>query len=238
MRNSEKIYNIDEIKQNKEEYAKRFSEGDIILEAILKLAYDNNVYTHACCKGHSFTELVYAPYLTFIIEECNKEMYSMMLEYFENADNKQLLNVCLTKANGYVAVSIHHKYGNRFSFKKQKQFFTTIYEGLKYGLKNKDKVNEKFLDLINFYDYLCEDISYSGNYFECESLEDNPIFLIIDKDDSDNKYFNMSSKAKYLITNLDQMFPISPGEEIYYHNIDIENLDKYYSLSRDLKSKH
>ena len=48
----------------------------------------------------------------------------------------------------------------------------------------------------------------------------------------------MSSKAKYLITNLDQMFPVCPGEEIYYHNIDMENLDKYYSLSRDLKSKH
>ena len=238
MRNSEKLYDIEEIKQNKEEYAKRFSEGDIILEAILKLAYENNVYTYACCKGHSFTELLYAPYLTFIIEENNKEMYSMMLEYFENADNKQLLNVGLTKVNGYVAVSIHHKYGNRFSFKKQKQFFTTIYEGLKYGLKNKDKVNEKFLGLISLYDYLCKDISYSGNYFECETLESNPIFLIIDKDDNKDNIFSTPKRAKNLITRLEQMFQVSPGEEIYYHNIDLENLDKYYLLSRDLKSKH
>lgn len=238
MKNSEKIYNIDEIKQNKEEYAKRFSEGDKMLETILKLAYENNIYTHACCKGHSFTELIYDPYLIFLIEDNDKEMYSMMLEYFENSDNKQLLNVGLIKVNGYVAVSIHHKYGNRFSLKKQKQFFTTIYEGLKYGLKNKDKVNEKFLDLINLYDYLCEDVSYSGNYFECESLESVPVFLRYDKDESEDNVFSMPSRVRNLITRLDQMFPVSPGEGIEFYNIDIENLDKYYFLSRNLKSKH
>ena len=235
MRNSDKIYEINEIKQNKEEYAKDFSEGDKILEAILRLAFKNDIYTQACCKGHPFTELIYAPYLVFLVEEKNKKMYSMMLEYFEKSKNKELLNVGLIKVNGYVAISIHHNFKNRFDFNKQKLFFMTIYKALEYGIDNKDNINEKFLELINLYEYLCEDVSYSGN-FEIESLESNPVFLKLKKIEGADKLFRAPSKAENLIARLDTMFRVVQSERIY--DIDMENLDKYYFLSRSLKSKH
>lgn len=61
MENSVAKINFEDIKKNKEKYAKEFSEGNSDLESCLLKLWNNDICTVGCCIGHGIS----SPYIAF-----------------------------------------------------------------------------------------------------------------------------------------------------------------------------
>ena len=68
-------------KENRNQYALIFSEGSKSLEHCLKVLWDNDLYTMACCKGHKMIEKNYNGFLylyAYIAMEKNSKLFEYL----------------------------------------------------------------------------------------------------------------------------------------------------------------
>lgn len=53
-------------------FAEEFSEGDDYLKITLLNLWKHSIKTISCCKGHSYEDYDFVPYISFSISKCNK----------------------------------------------------------------------------------------------------------------------------------------------------------------------
>lgn len=81
--NNGQILDINTIK-NKEKAFHDFAEGSIILEKLLKLLYQNQIETIACCRGHSKEQ---EAYIKFKVEPQTLPFFQILLNLISNIND-------------------------------------------------------------------------------------------------------------------------------------------------------
>jgi len=188
VKNSTMVYCENELKKNKKELAKQFSEGCLELEKLLLYCWDNEILTRGCCAGHRTkrynlidkTTIGGHGYISFDLndKEFAKQLSLNILrnDYLKNIKCRKYDEIVVKRSELAIAKWNHHKegwfgisfyYPNTLSPKISGQVFAQLQTCLESSLTSKLKPEN---ELEKFFCYMIDETFLS-------TIRDNNIFL-------------------------------------------------------------
>lgn len=180
------VISNDEIKKKIDYYAKEFSEGNPILENLLKEMWQRDYETIGCCTGHEDDETS-RPYIAFVVNNKSKTINLL------SSINKDNIRIGFVTDNGKLQCSI--------SALNDQDIFQDIIDSLDKDSNNEDILNylDKMLELDNNkYNNLI--IYYRNNKIDKIRFNTNDMVIVqklIDKGYSYQKLGKISNLVLY-----------------------------------------
>lgn len=175
--NTRKVLDIRQI-EDKDKAFHDFAEGSPSLENLLKILYENNVETIACCRGHSKEQ---EAYIKFKINDSTVPFYQKLLTIIQNIKDSEFI---IQNTKEIITIDL------RFPFSTAESVFQTISKMASNIKSEKYSPSKNYIDTFNTSYELTKLSLESGIYSEIkftkDSIKQNEIEIQIYNEDMAN----------------------------------------------------